>query len=112
MFFISGIFGIAIQIVEVILESPIHIHLSCVIIYEIIAVLELFLCVYTLFYIMQRQGALFNLRNSTIDNQNQREKIKTSQEIEQELFYKFPYLKKPENKINNSINNNNHIKDD
>ena len=50
------------------------------------------------------------MRNSTIDNQNQREKIKTSQEIEQELFYKFPYLRKTV--VNNNNNNiNNHVKE-
>ena len=60
-----------------------------------------------MFYIGQRQGALFNLRNSPIANQNQREKIKTSQEIEQELFYKFPYLRKKIGNINNvHIKNN------
>ena len=75
------------------------------IIYAIIAALEIFLCLYAMFYIGQRQGALFNLRNSPIANQNQREKIKTSQEIEQELYYKFPYLR---NKIGNI--NNEHIK--
>ena len=58
-------------------------------------------------YISDRQGALFNLRNSPIYNQNKREKIKTSQEIEQELFYKFPYLKKKENNINNERIKNN-----
>jgi hypothetical protein len=58
-------------------------------------------------YISDRQGALFNLRNSPISNQNKREKIKTSQEIEQELFYKFPYLKKKENNINNERIKNN-----
>ena len=112
MFFISGLFGIGIQIVQILLHNPIHIQYSCVIIYELISLLELILCVYTLLYIGQRQGAFFNLRNSTIDNQNQREKIKTSQEIEQELYYKFPYLRKSENKIDNNSINNNHIKDD
>ena len=58
-------------------------------------------------YISDRQGALFNLRNSPISNQNKREKIKTSQEIEQELFYKFPYLKKKDNNINNERIKNN-----
>ena len=59
-----------------------------------------------MFYIGERQGAIFNLRNSTIDNKNQREKIKTSHEIEQELFYKFPYLRK-----GNNIRNNEHLKE-
>ena len=69
------------------------------------AILEIILGLYTMFYVGDRQGALFYLRNSAIANQNQREKIKTSQEIEQELFYKFPYLKNTK-----KINNNEHIK--
>ena len=107
LFLITGIFGIAIQIILVILlKSPPPIEISCVIVYEIISVLELFICLYTMFYIGERQGALFNLRNSTIDNQNQKEKIKTSHEIEPELFYKFPYLRK-----DNKIRNNEHLKE-
>ena len=57
-------------------------------------------------YIGNRQTALFKLRNSPVTNQNKREKIKTSKEIEQELFVKFPYLRK-ENKKNN---NEEHLK--
>ena len=57
-------------------------------------------------YIGNRQSALFKLRNSPVTNQNKREKIKTSKEIEQELFVKFPYLRK-ENKKNN---NEEHLK--
>jgi hypothetical protein len=71
----------------------------------VFAILEIILGLYTMFYVGDRQGALFYLRNSAIANQNQREKIKTSQEIEQELFYKFPYLKNVK-----KINNNEHIK--
>ncbi len=59
-----------------------------------------------MFYIGERQGALFNLRNSPIENQNKREIIKTSQEIEQELFYKLKYLKKKKNINNENIKNN------
>ena len=53
-------------------------------------------------YIGNRQSALFKLRNSPVTNQNKREKIKTSKEIEQELFVKFPYLRKGNNKNNNN----------
>ena len=52
-------------------------------------------------YIGNRQSALFKLRNSPVSNQNVREKIKSSKEIEQELFFKFPYLKKGNKKNNN-----------
>ena len=47
-----------------------------------------------MFYIGNRQSALFKLRNSPVSNQNVREKIKTSKEIEQELFFKFPHLRR------------------
>ena len=69
--------------------------------------MELILCLYTMFYVGQRQAAVFNLRNSSITIPNQREKIKTSQEIEQELFYKFPYLKKGNDKKNGEHPKNN-----
>ncbi len=109
LFFITGLFGFGIQLFLFIesFEDLFPIEFSCIIIYVIFAILEIILGLYTMFYVAGRQGALFYLRNSAIANQNQREKIKTSQEIEQELFYKFPYLKK-ENKINNKehIKNN------
>ena len=83
------------------------IQYACVILYCIISIVELIFCIFTFVYIGERQGAIFNLRNSPVSNQNTREKIKTSQEIEQELFYKFPYLKKRnKNKNNEHIKNN------
>lgn len=109
LFFLTGLFGIGIQCFLAI-ESEITlllfpIEFSCIVVYAIFSFTEIFLGLYTMFYIGNRQAALFYLRNSAIVNQNQREKIKTSQEIEQELYYKFPYLKnlkKP--------NNNEHLK--
>ena len=80
---------------------------ACVIVYCLISLIELIICIYTFYYIGKRQGAIFNLRNSSVSNKNTREKIKTSQEIEQELFYKFPYLQKGnKNKSNDHIKNN------
>lgn len=110
LFFITGLFGIGIQVFLLIesIKDLFPIEFGCIIIYGIFAIVETILGLYTMFYVGGRQGALFYLRNSAIANQNQREKIKTSQEIEQELFYKFPYLKKEvKNQVNN---NNNHIK--
>ena len=106
----TNAFGIAIQTAQLIITSrPPSIEFSCVIVYDIISLIELFLWIYTIIYIGERQSALFNLRNSAIDIKNQREKIKTSHEIEQELYYKFPYLKKANN---NSIRNTQHNKDE
>ena len=108
IFFITTIFGIAIQIVSLIDTSiRFPIQNACVIVYCLISLIELIICIYTFYYIGKRQGAIFNLRNSSVSNKNTREKIKTSQEIEQELFYKFPYLQKGnKNKSNDHIKNN------
>ena len=106
----TNAFGIAIQTAQAIITSKfVPIELSCVIVYDVISFIELLLWIYTIIYIGERQSALFNLRNSAIDIKNQREKIKTSHEIEQELYYKFPYLKKSKN---NSIKKSEHSKDD
>ena len=76
---------------------------ACGIVYLIFSLLELVICFYTMLFISEKQGAVFFLRNTKIAISNQKEKIKTSQEIEQELYYKFPYLqKKVENVKNNS----------
>ena len=76
------------------------------IVYSVIALIEFIISIYTMLYIGNRQSALFKSRNSPVTNQNKREKIKTSKEIEQELFVKFPYLRKG----NNKNNNNEHLK--
>ena len=66
-----------------------------------ISFFELMFLIYAFVYIGNRQSALFKLRNSPVSNQNKREKIKTSKEIEQELYFKFPYLRKGNKKNNN-----------
>ena len=102
LFVITLIFGIGIQIFFILKEEVIFpIDYSCIIVYLFLAVLELGFSIYTMLYIGNRQSALFQLRNSPVSNQNKREKIKTSKEIEQELFFKFPYLRKGNKKDNN-----------
>ena len=100
MFIITLIFGIGIQIFFILEEgnAVFPIDYACFIIYNLIGFLELVISIYTMIYIGNRQSALFQLRNSPVSNQNVREKIKTSKEIEQELFFKFPYLRKDKNK--------------
>lgn len=104
LFIITNIFGLLIQFFLLFKEKSIFpIEHSCVIVYFFIAVLELGLCIFTSYYIGERQSALYYLRNSQISILNQREKIKTSHEIEQELFYKFPYLRKGNQNKNQNI---------
>ena len=76
------------------------------IVYSVIALIEFIISIYTMLYIGNRQSALFKLRNSPVTNQNKREKIKTSKEIEQELFFKFPYLRRG----NKEVEEDEHLK--
>ena len=99
---ITLLFGAGIQIFYILQEEVLFpIDYSCMIVYSFIAAIELIISIYTMIYIGNRQSALFKLRNSPVTNQNKREKIKTSKEIEQELFAKFPYLRKANKKNNN-----------
>ena len=99
---ITLLFGAGIQIFYILQEEVLFpIDYSCMIVYSFIAAIELIISIYTMIYIGNRQSALFKLRNSPVTNQNKREKIKTSKEIEQELFVKFPYLRKGNKKNNN-----------
>jgi hypothetical protein len=101
------LFAAGIQIFYILQEEVLFpIDKSCMIVYSVIALIEFIISIYTMLYIGNRQSALFKLRNSPVTNQNKREKIKTSKEIEQELFVKFPYLRKG----NNKNNNNEHLK--
>ena len=109
LFIITLLFAIAIQIFYILKEKVLFpIDKACMIVYSIIALIELGLSIAAMIYIGNRQSALFKLRNSPVSNQNVREKIKSSKEIEQELFFKFPYLRKGNKKINNEehIKNN------
>jgi hypothetical protein len=107
LFFFTLIFGVGIQVFYILEEDIIFpIDLSCIILYFVISFFELMFLIYAFVYIGNRQSALFKLRNSPVSNQNKREKIKTSKEIEQELFFKFPYLRKG----NKNDEQNEHLK--
>ena len=107
LFVITLFFTGGIQIFYILQEEVLFpIDYSCMIVYSVITVIEFFTSIFTMVHMGRRQSALFKLRNSPVTNQNKREKIKTSKEIKQELFVKFPYLRK-ENKKNN---NEEHLK--
>ena len=103
------IFGVGIQIFYILEEENaiFPIDYACFIVYNLISLIELVISISTMIYIGNRQSALFKLRNSPVSNQNVREKIKSSKEIEQELFFKFPYLKKGNKKNNNDAHDKN-----
>jgi hypothetical protein len=101
------LFAAGIQIFYILQEEVLFpIDYSCMIVYSVIAAIELIISIYTMVYIGNRQSALFKLRNSPYSNQNKREKIKTSKEIEQELFFKFPYLRRG----NKEVEEDEHLK--
>lgn len=59
----------------------------------IFEVIEIIFCIRAMCRVSKRQSALFYLRNSQTLIINPKEKIKTSSEIEEELYIKFPMLK-------------------
>ena len=107
LFFVTLFFGGGIQVFYVLKENVIFpIDWSCIIVYLLILLFELIFSIHAFVYIGNRQSALFKLRNSPYSNQNKREKIKTSKEIEQELFFKFPYLRRG----NKEVEEDEHLK--
>lgn len=65
--------------------------------------LELIFCARAMARVSKRQSAIYFLRNSQTLAVRTEEKIKTSHEIEEELYIKFPNMKK--NKLgDNSLN--------
>ena len=55
--------------------------------------LEIIFCIFAMIKVSKRQSAVFYLRNSQTMIINHEEKIKTSKEIEEELYIKFPLLR-------------------
>ena len=55
--------------------------------------LEIIFCILTMIKVSKRQSAVFYLRNSQTMIINHEDKIKTSKEIEEELYIKFPMLR-------------------
>ena len=64
-------------------------------------VLEIIWAIWVIFSISVKQTEMYYLRNSQITSFNKAERIKTSKEIEEELFNHFPSLR------NNYVSNNN-----
>ncbi len=55
--------------------------------------LEVIWSIWVIFSISVKQTEMYYLRNSQITSLNKTQRIKTSQEIEQELFDRFPSLR-------------------
>ena len=55
--------------------------------------LEIIWAIWVIFSISVKQTEMYYLRNSQITSLNKTQRIKTSQEIEQELFDRFPSLR-------------------
>ncbi len=78
---------------------------ATVFVYNLISLFELIFGGYTMFYVSERQSAVYFIRNARSKNTNKRERVKTSAEIEEELYNKFPYLKNDKKR-----NNDTHLK--
>lgn len=59
----------------------------------IFEILEIIFCVFAMINVSNKQTAVYYLRNSQALIVNKEERIKTSAEIEEELYIRFPQLK-------------------
>ena len=66
----------------------------------IFEVLEIIFCAIAMVNVSKKQTAVYYLRNSQALIVNKEERIKTSAEIEEELYIKFPQLKQKMQKKN------------
>ena len=69
--------------------------------------LEIIWAIWVIFSISVKQTEMYYLRNSQITSLNKTQRIKTSQEIEQELFERFPTLRNNYVPIMNNDKKNN-----
>ena len=63
---------------------------------------ELFLSARAMINVTRRQAAVYYLRNTQTNVYNGDQGVKTSLEIEEELFYNFPHLKKEKDNMKNN----------
>ena len=70
-------------------------------------ILEIIWSIWVIFSISVKQTEMYYLRNSQITSLNKTQRIKTSQEIEQELFERFPTLRNNYVPIMNNDKKNN-----
>ena len=65
----------------------------CIVSILLFNLLEVIWSIWVIFSISVKQTEMYYLRNSQITSLNKTQRIKTSQEIEQELFDRFPSLR-------------------
>lgn len=63
----------------------------------VFVIIEIVFCAITMNRVSKRQSAVYYLRNTQTRVINKEERIKTSSEIEEELYIKFPNLRKNRN---------------
>lgn len=86
------IFSLPCQVILIIGPHVLPIDYSTVIIYLIFVILELIFGIRAIRKVIKRQAAVYYLRNSTAKIISHEVKIKSSKEIEDELFTKFPNM--------------------
>ena len=90
----SLIFSSLLQVFFIISENDRMFPTDIIIIVSILVfnVLEVIWSIWVIFSISVKQTEMYYLRNSQITSINKTQRIKTSKEIEQELFERFPSL--------------------
>jgi hypothetical protein len=99
-FMLSIIFCIPPQIFLLVGSQILPIDYAVVIIQLLFILIELILTIRAMLYIGKKQTAVFYLRNASTITTSEDNSIKTSAEIEEELYYYYPHLMRSENSNN------------
>jgi hypothetical protein len=82
------------QIMQVVGNQILPIDYATVLIEFLFLFLEMILSIRAMINVTKRQAAVYYLRNTQTNIVSQETRMKTSHEIEEELFYNFPNLSK------------------
>jgi hypothetical protein len=107
----SIIFITPCQLILVVGDQVLPIDYATTLIVFIFLIVEIILSARAMLRVTKRQAAVYYLRNTQTSVLTSEEPIKTSAEIEEELYYNFPNLKRQYYPNNNHINKSVSVKD-
>ena len=108
MFFtiITFIFAFPPQIILIIGDQVLPIDYATGIIEIVFCLIEIIISIYLMSYVVKKQTSVFYLRNTLTELNLNENKLKSSKEIEDELFYNFPNLNNSLNELKNNKKTN------
>lgn len=90
---VTFIFSVPCQVLTIVTPYVFPIDLACFYINIVFVFLEILFAIIAMIRMVKKHSAIFYLRNVTAKVNLEIEEVKTSNEIEEELFYHFPILK-------------------